>query len=125
MIDKFKYANLPIILLAFFIFLKKVKTAKLNNSINVKIAGYILKASKILPFKSNRKDLCKPQPKQSIFKNVLLKQGSMYSSKSIKFNYLNMSIPGMFGIPLFAATAISFSFILEAFSIALFRVIIK
>lgn len=123
--DKFKYANLPIILLAFFIFLKKVNTAKLNNSINVKIAGYILKASKKLPFKSNRKDLCKPQPKQSIFKNVLLKQGSMYSSKSIKLNYLNMSIPGIFGIPLFAATAISFSFILEAFSIALFRVIIK
>ena len=45
-IDKFIYANLPIILLAFFIFLKKLKIAKLNSKMSVKIAGYILNASK-------------------------------------------------------------------------------
>ncbi len=71
------YANLPIILLAFFIFLKKLKIAKLISKISVKIAGYILKASKKLPFKNNRKERCKPQPKHSISKNVLLKQGNM------------------------------------------------
>ncbi len=77
MMDKFKYANLPIILLAFFIFLKKLKIAIVTNRTNVKIAGYILKASNKLPFNNNRKERCKPQPKHSIFKNVLLKQGSI------------------------------------------------
>ena len=76
-IDKFMYANLPIILLAFFTFLKILKIAKIISKMSVKIAGYILNASKKWPFIKSRKERCKPQPRHSIFKNVLLKQGNM------------------------------------------------
>ena len=77
MIDKFIYANLPIILLAFFTFLNQLNNAKLTNKMSVKIAGYIWNASKKWPFIKSKKERCKPQPRHSIFKNVLLKQGNM------------------------------------------------
>ena len=73
----FRIANLLII---FFEYLKlnfKFNKININNNINVKIAGYILKAAINSPLARNAKERCMPQPGQSSPKICLLKQGNM------------------------------------------------
>ena len=77
MIDKFKYAKLLIIFFECLNFALKFIKINKNKPNNVKIAGYILNEPKKSPWISIKKERWNPQPKHSIPKMVLLKQGNM------------------------------------------------
>ena len=57
--------------------IKELNIRKNTKTIRVYIAGYILYADKNSPWNNNNTDRWIPQPRQSIPKSVLFKQGNM------------------------------------------------